>query len=121
MPSRPARPCKHRGCRALVAGGKTYCDAHAAEEVKWKPDAERGNRHARGYGSHWQKLRAMVLARDCYVCRCAECRRLGRVREATEVDHVLPKSQGGTDDPANLSAINHDCHKTKTATEKAGR
>lgn len=121
MPSRPARPCKHRGCRALVAGGKTYCDAHAAEEVKWKPDAERGSRHARGYGSHWQKLRAMVLARDCYVCRCAECRRLGRVREATEVDHVLPKSQGGTDDPANLSAINHDCHKTKTATEKAGR
>ncbi|MEK6291065.1 MAG: HNH endonuclease signature motif containing protein [Paraburkholderia tropica] len=118
MPSRPARPCKHRGCRALVAGGKTYCDAHASEEVKWKPDAERGNRHARGYGSHWQKLRAMVLARDCYVCRCAECRRLGRVREATEVDHVRPKSQGGTDDPGNLSAINHDCHKAKTARER---
>lgn len=45
------RPCKHRGCRALVAGGKTWCEAHASEEVKWAPDTERGNRHARGYGN----------------------------------------------------------------------
>jgi 5-methylcytosine-specific restriction endonuclease McrA len=40
---------------------------------------------------------------------------------ATEVDHRLPKSQGGTDDDANLQSICSPCHKTKTATEKAGR
>lgn len=49
MPIRPLKPCKHRGCGALVADGKTHCDRHAHEAVKWKPDAVRGNRHARGY------------------------------------------------------------------------
>ncbi|PVX86467.1 HNH endonuclease [Paraburkholderia unamae] len=118
MPPRPLRPCKHRGCRALVPGGMSYCEEHAGEDVGWKPDSVRGNRHARGYGSRWEKLREMVLLRDGGICRCAECRQLGRVRLATEVDHVIPKAQDGTDDPENLSAINHDCHKAKTARER---
>jgi len=65
MPGRPLRPCKHRGCSALVAGGKTYCEQHVSEAVKWKPDAVRGNRHERGYGSAWTKRRARILLRDC--------------------------------------------------------
>jgi len=43
------------------------------------------------------------------------------VREATEVDHVIGKANGGTDDPGNLQAINHDCHKEKTALESNRR
>jgi 5-methylcytosine-specific restriction protein A len=37
---------------------------------------------------------------------------------ATEVDHIVPKSQGGTDDDDNLQAICSPCHKTKTGSER---
>jgi len=36
---------------------------------------------------------------------------------AHEVDHIIPKAQGGTDDPGNLRAINRDCHRAKTQKE----
>lgn len=63
-----------------------------------------------------------MLKRDGYLCQCEECqdgKRLPRV--ADEVDHIVPLSQGGTDDPGNLRAINHDCHKPKTAREARGQ
>jgi 5-methylcytosine-specific restriction enzyme A len=77
------------------------------------------SRQSRGYGREWEKLRAIVLERDCYLCQCRYCRADGRVTVATEVDHIVPKSKGGTDDPENLQAIAHDCHVRKT-TEEAG-
>ena len=33
---------------------------------------------------------------------------------ATEVDHVLPKAKGGTDDLKNLQSICSACHRAKT-------
>jgi 5-methylcytosine-specific restriction protein A len=80
-------------------------------------DRRRGSRHARGYGAAWDKLRLSILARDQHVCRCSTCTAMGRVRPATEVDHITPKYAGGTDDPGNLQAINTDCHKAKTQLE----
>lgn len=91
--------------------------------MSWKH--ERPSAAARGYGARWQKLRARILARDCYVCRCAECASSGRVRPATEVDHKVSKAAwlkthgtlAGVDDPSNLQAINTECHKRKTMQE----
>lgn len=100
-----------------MAGGKTYCSAHASEEVKWKPDAVRGNRHERGYGNAWLKVRAAVFRRDCGLCQA--CRRTGRVAEATDVDHITSKANGGTDDMDNLQALCRDCHRAKTARERS--
>lgn len=37
---------------------------------------------------------------------------------AREVDHIVPKAQGGTDDDGNLQAINVLCHKAKTLRER---
>ena len=42
------------------------------------------------------------------------------VQLATEVDHVMPKSKGGTDADSNLQSINRDCHKRKTIEEQGG-
>ena len=39
----------------------------------------------------------------------------GRVTPATQVDHIKPKADGGTDEHANLQSICTDCHKIKTA------
>lgn len=66
-------------------------------------------------------IRDRILRRDCGVCKCAECALTGRLRPAQEVDHVTPLWKGGKDDESNLSAINADCHKRKTAREAAER
>lgn len=82
---------------------------------KW---SGQGSRHARGYGTAWDKLRIRILRRDGGMCRCDECIRLGRVRPAHEVDHRIPKAKGGTDNDDNLCAINRQCHKDKSLRDR---
>jgi 5-methylcytosine-specific restriction protein A len=81
----------------------------------WKPDTVRGTRHQRGYGTAWEKLRAEILRRDEGLCQ--PCLAVSRVAPGTEVDHRIPKAQGGTDSPSNLQAICRPCHLAKTARE----
>jgi 5-methylcytosine-specific restriction protein A len=76
---------------------------------------------ARGYGARWQRMRERILKRDSYLCQCSECKRLNRVRLANEIDHIVPRSQGGTDEADNLQAISSECHKLKTISENGGR
>jgi len=77
------------------------------------------SRHERGYGSSWDRLRIAVLKRDNGLCQCSDCQG-GKIRLtiANEVDHIVPKAKGGTDDMSNLQAINSVCHKAKTASEQ---
>jgi 5-methylcytosine-specific restriction endonuclease McrA len=49
-------------------------------------------------------LRRIVLARDRGICH------LCGIRGATTVDHLVPRSAGGTDDPANLAAAHASCN-----------
>ncbi len=79
----------------------------------------RTSRHERGYGTEWDKARKRVLVRDKYLCQ--PCLAEGRVHLATEVDHRIPKAEGGTDDDDNLQAINAECHKLKTARDSGRR
>lgn len=81
---------------------------------------QRGTAAERGYGWQWRKVRNQVMRRDSYRCQCSECKKSGRILPAHEVDHKVPKAQGGTDDPSNLQAINRDCHKRKTQAEGRG-
>ncbi len=82
------------------------------------------SRHARGYGSRWDKLRLHILARDP-VCTCDRCKKDGVVRLSTEVDHVISKAAWlkkhgkliGVDDPSNLRGMDSDCHERKTLAE----
>lgn len=67
-------------------------------------------------GRPWRRLRAQILLRDLYTCQ--EC---GLVSERLEVDHTVPVSQGGTDDPSNLRAMCSPCHRVKTAREGGRR
>jgi len=46
--------------------------------------------------------------------------RKGRIHAANEVDHIVSKAKGGTDDEGNLQAIAADCHKEKTIKENGG-
>lgn len=49
---------------------------------------------------------------------CAECERQGRLAAATELDHVVPLSKGGTHDDANLQGLCRECHATKSRAER---
>lgn len=71
----------------------------------------------RGYGWAWQKLRKQVLERDAGLC-CV-CSNAGRVTLATEVDHIINKAEGGSDEMHMLQSICAPCHKEKTARESA--
>jgi 5-methylcytosine-specific restriction protein A len=104
MPYAPKRPCTHPGCPELVVSGR--CEKHKLQSY----EHQRGSSAQRGYGARWQRLREIILSRDNYIC--AECGRM-----ATDVDHILPKSKGGTDDPDNLQSLCHEYHSRKTATE----
>lgn len=76
------------------------------------------SRHQRGYGTAWNKLRQTILTRDKHLCQ--SCKRKGRVKAGTHVDHIKPKSKGGTDDPGNLEAICHEHHALKTIRDSGG-
>lgn len=84
-----------------------------------RADPARAGTTARGYGWQWQQLRLRILRRDCYQCQL--CKAAGRITPAREVDHILNRASGGTDDPGNLQALCKPCHAEKTEREATGR
>jgi len=103
-PLRPKRPCRVTTCPNLQP-----CPMHPLGG-RWDG---RGSSAARGYGYDWQQRRRQVLIRDGYRCACGA--------PATQVDHVIPKVQGGTDDYTNLAARCTACANTKTGREGQAR
>lgn len=84
----------------------------------WKPDAIRGSRHQRGYGATWDRTRKRILDRDENLCQ--PCLKVGKTTLGTQVDHITPKAQGGTDLDGNLQTICEACHRAKTSSESRG-
>jgi 5-methylcytosine-specific restriction enzyme A len=94
MPWAPARQCPTPGCPRLLRPGER-CPDHTPPPFATSTYRQRPTIPAR--------LKRAILERDDY--RCQLC-----PRPATEVDHVIPRSAGGTDHPSNLRAICHPCH-----------
>lgn len=88
-----------------------YCPTHAPEHAWNRPAGKPTKTTERGYGASWRKLRAHVMQGEPL---CRICKADGRITAATEVDHITPKSRGGTDDPTNLQPLCHACHRAKT-------
>ena len=82
------------------------------------------SRQARGYGAAWERVRKVVLARDCGMCQ--PCKRKHMATPGNIVDHVVSKakaaalrwSQARIDHPDNLQTICKDCHDVKTEEEQ---
>lgn len=81
----------------------------------WQHKPGKASRHARGYGREWDKLREKIMLRDLRLCQ--QCKREGALRPAHSVDHITPKSEGGTDAEDNLEALCRDHHMAKTREE----
>lgn len=56
----------------------------------------------------WKEIKRMVLERD------KKCRSCGSVEKLT-VDHVIPLSRGGTDEPGNLRTLCASCNQNKSS------
>lgn len=79
-----------------------------------RPQEDRPNAHARGYGIRWQRYRKAYLARHPL---CVECQSEGRTVAATVVDHVIPHrgDMGRFWDPCNHQSLCKQHHDAKTA------
>jgi 5-methylcytosine-specific restriction protein A len=73
-------------------------------------DQARPNAHQRGYCSQgWKAARREVLLRDGYQCQL--CGDIVHGKRA-HVDHIVPKSKGGSDEVSNLRCLCVSCHST---------
>lgn len=113
MPISAPKPCSYPGCGSLSY--KSRCNKHLIAKHGWLSDSVRGDRTARGYGAVWDKLRKQVLIKQNGLCQ--PCFALNKITAASEVDHIVAKSAGGTDKLDNLQAICKNCHKAKTYKE----
>lgn len=87
----------------------------------WGCDKQRGNRHERGYGDDWYRLRAAYVAEHP---NCERCEENGRIVPTDEVHHKVAFK--GKDDPLrlewdNLQALCGDCHKRATMARRGSK
>jgi 5-methylcytosine-specific restriction protein A len=101
MPMLPLRPCTVCG-RIAKTGNR--CEQHP--RVDTRPSAS-----ARGYGADWRTLRASV-PRPRW-CQCGK-------ELTSHLDHIVPRAQGGSDDPSNLQWLGAKCHSAKTTRQDGG-
>jgi len=114
MPMLPGRPCAVSGCPVIGP-----CPVHRRQPRVPAPDAprlyddRRGSSAQRGYGYAWQKRRKDFIAAHPI---CMSCWR----KPTKDVDHIVPRSRGGSDGDSNLQGLCGFCHKQKTARERRG-
>ena len=105
MPSKPLKPCKYPGCPKLTKG--QYCEEHAYKVAKEYNKYSRSPDHNKSYGRNWRKIRNRYAAAHPL---CEQCLKEGRMTPMTEVHHILPIKQGGTNENSNLMSLCHSCH-----------
>lgn len=77
-------------------------------ERSYRSSAPDPYRERRGISaSAWSRLREMVFERDGYECRYCGC------TDELAVDHIIPLSRGGTNDPENLTPACKPCNSSK--------
>jgi 5-methylcytosine-specific restriction enzyme A len=97
---------------------KTYkfCPEHGhyqgarCRECQRARDKRRGSPAARGYGQAWKALRAQLIAAHPY---CAICNHPGSEDNPLSLDHITPKSMGGTDALSNLRVLCLRCNQMR--------
>lgn len=88
------------------------------QRAKANTERERDTRQTaskRGYNARWRRLRRMCLRREPL---CRECKAAGFDVAASVVDHIIPLSEGGTNEFKNLQSLCVMHHNKKTARER---
>lgn len=107
MPRMPRRGCAYGDCPRLAVEGSQYCEKHKRLVERQYEKYERDPDRRKKYGSRWQKVRARYVREHPY---CEMCFREGKMTPVQEVHHIVPISQGGTNEPDNLMSLCRSCH-----------
>jgi 5-methylcytosine-specific restriction enzyme A len=105
-----ATPCAVPYCPKL-AEKRGRCVEHARQYER-----DRGTAAQRGYDAAWRRLRLAILARDP-ICRDES----GCLELSTEVDHILPKALGGTNELSNLRGMCRYHNRSRSFSKGRGR
>jgi 5-methylcytosine-specific restriction protein A len=106
MATAPPKPCRVPRCPSLVTPDRP-CPRHPRTFGPGRGGSTRA----------WRNRRAAVLRERPF---CEDCALEGApLRLATEVDHVKPVSEGGTDEWENLRPLCSRHHDAKTARDRA--
>ena len=110
MPGKALRPCREPGCAAYALPGAAWCARHKPvreDRCLWYSTAK------------WVRERGAFLRAHPL---CEECRRQGRIRAASQVDHIRPHrgDAGLFWDQGNWQSLCAACHSRKTAAEDGG-
>jgi 5-methylcytosine-specific restriction protein A len=95
--------CGRKTCGEIADNGN-YCPEHTLTQNNWATSKRKTI-------PGWARLRQHTMHRDnntCQVCGAP----------ATEVDHIIPLSRGGTSRTNNLQAICTECNKQKNYRER---
>ena len=114
MPRMANKPCAHPGCGAAVPGGTRFCPKHAAQFAerekarKREYEARRPSAKQRGYGPHWERLRAWKLNRNPL---CERCFQQHKAVQAVMVHHLDHDPRNNAVE--NLQSLCVSCHETE--------
>ena len=111
MPWAPPRPCVVNGCPTLVSTPGLYrCQKHQAAYESAR--AAKDMRPRQYTDQRWRRLRARFLQHhpDCEHCG----------KPASQVDHIIPRREGGSDHWSNLRPLCSSCHSRRTARDQPG-
>lgn len=113
MPLKALHQCSYPGCHSLIRNG-SRCALHATAYDKQRPSSTK-----RGYDRKWREKRDAFLQKHPWCCDPYGVHWHGNV-QATQVDHVVPKKDGGSDDEENLQGFCDSCYSRKTSTYDGG-
>lgn len=71
-------------------------------------------------GRAWMAKRQRVAQRFNYICQGPGCGLVWR-SDRDQIDHRIPREQGGSNDESNLQPLCLECHRIKTDEETARR
>ena len=87
---------------------KTYCSDPCRVNA-WRANKRASTSISEPIG--WLKKRFVIFERDGFKCRY--CGRAAETGVVLEIDHVKPRSFGGSDDMENLVTACHECNMGK--------
>jgi 5-methylcytosine-specific restriction enzyme A len=96
-----------------------FCAACASAQSNTERE-QRPTAAQRGYGARWQRLRHAFLYGHP-LCADPFSVHDGQPVLATDVDHIVRRRDGGSDEESNLQPLCHSCHSKKTMAENKGR
>lgn len=115
MPKRPARPCSHPACPALVRGRSSTCPEHSRQRASGRASTRRPGQ----YDTAWQRRRRAYLYAHPW---CVLCGRPATVPDHYPLSRAELVRQGVADPDADryLRPLCAACHNRETAQHQPG-